>query len=67
MLTNWVARERLPIGFSRGVATSEPARPCDAATLVERADRDMYREKERHHAETGSYARPDWPAPRSTS
>lgn len=64
-LTAWAESERLEIGFSFGVAASDPVRPLDSAALLARADADMYREKHAHHAETGIYARPTWPAPRS--
>ena len=63
VLQTWAKRERLPIGVSLGIATSEPGRPTTAAALLERADQDMYREKHAHHAETGTYARTAWPAP----
>jgi diguanylate cyclase (GGDEF)-like protein len=63
VLTTWAARERLEIGFSFGVATSEAHAPLDAVELLARADQDMYREKSRHHAETGVHERATWPAP----
>lgn len=62
-LTTWATGERLPVGFSFGSATSDPRRGTTVEDLLERADREMYREKERHHAETGAYTRRDWPAP----
>lgn len=64
VLANWAAAERLPIGFSLGVATSEAAGPLQATALVERADADMYREKASHHAATGVHAPHSWPAAR---
>jgi diguanylate cyclase (GGDEF)-like protein len=65
-LAAWATAERLPLGFSLGAATAGPGHALAAADLVARADREMYREKERHHAETGAYARQAWPAPRQT-
>jgi diguanylate cyclase (GGDEF)-like protein len=62
-LTAWASAESVPIGFSFGSATSDPRRDVNVAELLDRADREMYREKERHHAETGTYSRRDWPSP----
>jgi diguanylate cyclase (GGDEF)-like protein len=64
VLTTWAARERLEIGFSFGIATSESRSPVDAIELLARADQEMYREKGRHHAESGVHDRATWPTPR---
>lgn len=67
ILKAWAEGEKLPIDFSFGVASSDPRRPLPAASLVSRADEDMYREKNAHHAETGVYPRTAFaPSPRST-
>jgi diguanylate cyclase (GGDEF)-like protein len=65
MLASWADEQRHEIGFSFGVAASDPVRPLDATALIARADADMYREKNAHHAETGVYERPTWASPRS--
>jgi diguanylate cyclase (GGDEF)-like protein len=67
ILMNWADGERLHIGFSFGVACSDPRRPQAAAVLLSRADEDMYREKHAHQAETGVYPRATFgTAPRSS-
>jgi diguanylate cyclase (GGDEF)-like protein len=64
VLTTWAAQERLEIGFSFGIATSESRSPLDTIELLARADQEMYREKGRHHAESGVHDRATWPTPR---